>query len=119
MEEKNKILTKKQAEKNPEAVEKNVNEGYKTPEELIFKKEFDKQLYWINKQINLSLTLTIGVTIVFFIGFIAAIIAYFQMVQVSFNDYKTTVNQFNNERIIQLENRVQQLETKEASRSAK
>ena len=105
--------------KTPESIEEGVHSGFRTPEELIFRKEFDKSLNWFDKQIKLSLTLTIGVTIVFFIGFIAAIIAYFQILQSSVNEMRSVTQQYSDKNYTLLEHRIEELENKISTQSAR
>lgn len=71
-------LTKKSDEApitEPQPVETNVAEGYKTPEQLIFKAEFDKALKWMDDRIA-NTNYVMGVIIVVLaIGFLALLVA--------------------------------------------
>ncbi len=105
---------------SPEPIKKNVDaSGYKTPEELIFRKEFEKELGMVRRHVNFSITITIGVAIAFFLGFATMVIAYFQILQTTVNEFRQSKEKYNEEYYQLLEKRVDMLENATATSSAK
>lgn len=72
--------------------------------------EHDVKLKWQDRKIDFAFYLMIGVLIVVGFGFLQLLASYYQFVQNSFNDYRSTIDHYNEGRYIKLDTRIQQLE---------
>lgn len=61
--------------KAPEPVQEDVKEGYRTPEQLVFREEFNKAQKWIDERISNSNYVMGVIIVVLAVGFITLLVA--------------------------------------------